>query len=46
MFEDKTIDAIVDPVRTRAAPLEIDGFVEARLAKQQVAKLREAMGSV
>jgi hypothetical protein len=44
MLEDKTIEAIVDPVRTRATPLEIDGFVEARLRKPQVAKIREAMG--
>lgn len=44
MFEDKTIEAVVDPVRTRAMPLEIDGFVEARLSSLQVLKIREATG--
>lgn len=44
MFEDKTIEAIVDPVRTRATPLEIDGFVETRLSREQVSRIRQAMG--
>lgn len=44
MHEDKAIEAVVDPVRTRATPLEIDGFVESRLPKQQVARIRKAMG--
>lgn len=44
MFEDKTIEAMVDPVRTRATPLEIDGFVESRLPKQQLTTIRQAMG--
>lgn len=38
------IDVLVDPVRTRTTPLEIDGFVESRLNKSQIEHLRAAAG--
>lgn len=38
------IDVLVDPVRTRTTPLEIDGFVESRLSKSQIEHLRAAAG--
>lgn len=45
LLDDKgAIDVLVDPVRTRTTPLEIDGFVESRLNKNQVEKLRAAAG--
>ena len=40
------IDVLVDPIRTRTTPLEIDGFVESRLSKGQIEKLRAAAGRV
>jgi|CXWL01.1.fsa_nt_gi hypothetical protein len=39
---DPTIDVLVDPVRTATSPLEIDGFVESRLSKSQIERLRAA----
>lgn len=38
------IDVLVDPLRTRTTPLEIDGFVESRLNKSQIERLRNAAG--